>query len=222
MTMPNRGKLVICAIVALGLAAAAFSVWFHYQGAHRSGDFWGTATAQLIVEAPEVRALRLDAAPQPQFDEEGMQLDPPDEPAVEFRNGFWTVLSDHDASKARGLVNVRRALVQDASFDWRGRPNDPNWLYGLEFNDGRLWATVLFDFDSCQVALSGARKTAMLDPAASDAWRKFFDEQFAAQESASPEPSEPAERADRPAVDKPSDDEAAEDKAPDDKPAETP
>lgn len=221
--MRNPGKLVICAMVAVGLLAAAFSVWYHYQGAHRSADFWGTPTAQLIVEAPEVRALRLDAAPRPRLDEEGMPLEPPDEPAVEFGNGFWTVLGDHDASQARGLVNVRRALVQDASFNWRGRPpGDPNWLYGLEFNDGRLWATVLFDFDSAQVALSGDRKTALLDPGASNTWRKFFDEQFAAQESAAPELGEPAAGAERPAEARPADDKPAEERPPDEKPGETP
>jgi hypothetical protein len=82
-------------------------------------------------------------------------------------------------AQAKGIINVRHALVQDACYEWRAeKPRQPaNWQYALEFNNGRLWATVLFDFEQRQVALAGGKRTATLDPAISENWRQFFEEQ---------------------------------------------
>jgi hypothetical protein len=179
--MWNRGRLVIVGIVALALVAALFSTWYHYQHAHRSREFWGTSMAVLIAQAPQVEALRLDAT------EAG---DSPDQAAegesnmvlpIEFGGRSWSVVSAKEALKAPGMSNVRRALVLDTTFDWTSPPSDspPHWQYALEFTDERHWTTVLFDFDSRQVALTGGRKTALLDPAASKDMREFFAEQFA-------------------------------------------
>ncbi|MBI3837902.1 MAG: hypothetical protein HY288_08215 [Planctomycetia bacterium] len=171
---------MIAAIVALAVAAALFSTWYHYRHAHRSREFWGTSMAVLIAQAPAVEALKLDAA------EEGPSQDQPDQgeshtvSPIEFGGRSWTVVSGKEALKAPGMSNVRRALVLDTTFDWTSLPSkvQPNWQYALEFTDERQWATVLFDFDSRQIALTGGKKTALLDPAANNDMREFFAEQF--------------------------------------------
>lgn len=201
--MWNRGKLVIVAILTLALAAASFSLWYHYQGGHRSSDFFGTPTAELFVAAPEAVALRLEAAPQVEPEFEGMEPEPPEGPAIEFNNQFWKVTGEADVIKAKGMLNIRQALVQDACYEWRAeKPKQPaNWQYALEFNDGKLWATVLFDFDLRQVALAGGKRTATLDPAISANWKQFFEEQqFADQPAeAQPETETPADSGAKPA-----------------------
>ncbi len=184
--MWNRGKLVIVFILAVALGAAGFSLWHHYRGQHRVLDFWGASTAVLIAEAPQVDVLRLGAARSIDAQEES---DPPSgaaddekppEAAVEFGGSAWSVESSHEALAARGVGNLRRALVLDTTFDWHGPPaaQAPRWQYALEINDGRRWATVLFDFESRSVALTGGKKTALLDPAANEDFRAFFAEQF--------------------------------------------
>jgi hypothetical protein len=205
--MRNTGTLVILAILALGVGAAAFSVWYHYRTAERARSFWGSTTAVLIAQAPEIRALRLEAIETPQLDGEPIEQGPPDDPAIEFASAYWKILDDHDASHARGVGNVRTAMVQDVSFAWAGRrPDEPDWQYALEFNDGKNWATVLFDFDSRQAALAGDRKTVRLDPAASDTWKNFFAEQFSAAPADSPpgdkpDDAPPADSNEKPAED---------------------
>ena len=179
--MWNRGKLVITTMVALALVAALFSTWYHYQHAHRSREFWGTSIAVLIAQASEVEALRLGVAEEGSSRDQAAQEESHTVTPIEYRGRWWSVLSSKEALKAPGMSNVRGALVLDTTFDWTSPPNklEPNWQYGLEFTDERQWATVLFDFDSRQVALRGGQKTELLDPAANDDMREFFIEQFA-------------------------------------------
>ena len=202
--MWNRGKLVIVAILAVALFAAGFSAWYHYRGGHRTLDFWGTTSAVLIAEAPHVELLSLgEAGP---IEEDAAETDSQAageaqaSRALEFGDQSWKVLSSKDGGQARGMANVRRALVLDTTFDWNTPPDDdePEWQYALGFNDKRNWVTVLFDFETGRVALTGGKKTARLDPAANRELREFFAEELAeAAGDASPAPGEqaPAETA---------------------------
>ncbi|HEV3137700.1 MAG TPA: hypothetical protein VGZ26_07340 [Pirellulales bacterium] len=168
-------------MVALAVVAALFSTWYHYQHAHRSRAFWGTSMAVLIAQAPEVEALRLGTGQEGSSQHQAAQAESHTVQPIEYGGRSWNVLSGKEALKAPGMSNVRRALVLDTTFDWTSPPSErqPNWQYALEFADERHWATVLFDFDSRQVALGGGEKAALLDPAASDDIREFFVEQFA-------------------------------------------
>lgn len=187
--MINPGKLVIVTMLLVALAAVGFSTWYHYQGQHRAQDFWGTTSAVLIAEGKHVRALQLSDSPLETVSDEASTTESLAAPSIEFDGFTWKVLAAMDATAARGIGNVRRALVLDTTFDWRSPPSEgePNWQYGLEFNDGKNWATVLFDFDTRQVALTGGRKVALLDPAAADDWRVFFGEQFSDEPGQAPE-----------------------------------
>lgn len=101
--------------------------------------------------------------------------------ALEFNGLAWIVSDSKDAAGARGINNLRRALVLDTTYNWSELPSteDPTWQYGLAVNDGQNWATVLFDFKARLVGLAGGRRTAVLNPEASTEFEKFFAEQFA-------------------------------------------
>ncbi len=116
----------------------------------------------------------------------------------------WIVLESKDASAAKGITNLRRALVLDTTYDWTSPPpeSEPKWKYGLAISDKRTWATVLFDFDSRQVGLSGGRQTVLLDPEASKDFEEFFAEHFPEPASEDAESESSAEPADKPADEK--------------------
>ena len=114
---------------------------------------------------------------------------------VEFGDFAWQVLAVKGGAQAKGLSNLRRALVTDTTFDWQTsnpREDEPNWAYAIIVNDGRDWATILFDFDSQRVALTGSRRTARLNAEATDDFAQFFREQFPSP-PATPAEAAPAE-----------------------------
>jgi hypothetical protein len=187
----KRGTIAILIILVVALAAAAASVVYHYRNQRRAQQFWGTATAVLIDKAPQVEVLQLgqpggaialdDDGQQPAHEETSVEADArPTTRAVEFDQVPWIVVASKDAAAAKGIANLRRALVLDTTFDWseRSEPTPPRWQYGVSMSDGKNWAAVLFDFDSRQVGLTGGRKTVLLDPEASEEFRQFFAEQF--------------------------------------------
>jgi hypothetical protein len=206
--MTNPGKLVIIAMFAVATVAAAASTWYHYRTVHRSQEFWGTTSAVLISQAPQVRLMRVgersEAAP-----DEGADSDAETPPTVEFAGQLWKVVAVKEPETVPGMSILRRALILDSSFDWAAPSpaDEPKWQYALEFNDGRNWATVLFDFESRRTALSGGTKTVALAPDSAKAIREILDEQFgdsdapgdsaapaAGQESAQESSETPAEK----------------------------
>lgn len=189
----KRGPIVIVIMLVVALTAAAFSVWFHYRNQQRAQAFWGTTTAVLINKAPQVELLELgepdrdiplgeDVLEEPEPEESDPDA-PPLVQAVVFDQIPWIVVETKDGAGAKGIANLRRVLVLDTTFDWSRQPivEEPRWQFGISVNDGRNWATVLFDFDSRQVGLTGGRKTALLDPEANKDFRQFFAEQFPAE-----------------------------------------
>ncbi len=187
----KRGTIVIVILLAVALSAAGFTVWYHYQNQRRALEFWGAATAQLIGRAGQIEVVELgepdpsialadDALDAPEPEESPAA--PPRAKALEFNEVPWIVVQTKDAAKAKGILNLRRALVVDATFDWSVEDEgEPHWQYAISVNDGRNWATVLFDLDSRQVGLTGGRKTVLLAPEANEDFRQFFAEQFPAE-----------------------------------------
>ncbi|MEX2113919.1 MAG: hypothetical protein WD845_12085 [Pirellulales bacterium] len=173
--MQNRGKLVIIAIVGVGLLAASLSVLYHRQSGRQVLELWGTETALLVARAQEVRVLELRSA------DAAAPLDG-DTPIQRLGIGgrFYLVAKAKDAAEARGLSNIRRAMVLDASYDWNaaGETNVPTWQYAMEFSEAGHHAMVLFDFESRRVGSTVNGQTAPLQPVAAADWRVFFAEQL--------------------------------------------
>ncbi len=200
----KRGSIAILIILLVAVGAGAVSVWYHYANQRLVRDFWGTGAALLISKAPEVTAMRLgepgrsispdeDDAEPPAAKAETASGDEQAEPdesrpvAIEFDQTPWLVVASRDAAAAKGIGNLRRALVLDSTYDWsKPAEQPPRWQYALDMNDGHDWAAVLFDFDSRQVGLAGGRQTAVLNEAAAGEFHSFFDEQFADDANESP------------------------------------
>jgi hypothetical protein len=111
--MQVSGKLVIIGIVGLALAAAGASWWFRYSATHRAAQFWGPEGARLIRDAPTVYLVKLPVS------------EPP-------HSLVGPVGVAYNISKARGLLHLRNALLEDRSFDWTrlgtGKTSNGNFL----------------------------------------------------------------------------------------------
>jgi hypothetical protein len=122
-----RSSLVILGMLLLGAATSVAAIWYLRGLSRRSVEFWGPQAGALILQAPQVEALLL--APTG-----------PDSAAEQ------SVVERRDVSQARGLANVRRALMQDASYEWPPSRPDPllRWSHALRFTDRDRTTTLLF------------------------------------------------------------------------------
>ena len=133
---PAIGSRLVFGLVILGAALASFAIWFQWQQTRRCLDFYGSAVARRIQIAPRVELWE----PRGGGDTSGEGGEPRPESALRF-----------DISRARGLVHLRRGLVEDANFDWtrRGATGGP-WDAALAFydrpEDGEPAAVLAFHF----------------------------------------------------------------------------
>lgn len=88
-------------MLALGAALAVFAVWFQWGQTRRCLAFYGSEAAHRIQLAPRVELWRLEPS--------GPVVRPDEERRT-------------DVSHARGLVHLRRGLVEDANFIWNPAP----------------------------------------------------------------------------------------------------
>lgn len=175
--MANPGKLVIVAMFALAILAVGFSTWYHYQNAHRSLDYWGTERASLIATAPEITVFEVTADPNVPIDPAAIGTDVP---TIIDAGITYRVRASKSADKARGVSNIRRALVLDTTYDWQDPPAadyERHWGYAMRFRDGANDAIVLFDLPVGLVSTSGG-KVARLNATAAADLGLFFREQF--------------------------------------------
>jgi len=141
----TRGRLLIISILVLSLAAALFSVGWHYVQTRRALEFWGPESAQLIANPDRVDALQLELSPAQDVRSVG--------DVVQVDEQLYWIVGQKQVKKAPGYVNARHALTLDRSFAWDDFPQDctPTWRYALRFSCGDESVTVLFSFD-CQWA----------------------------------------------------------------------
>lgn len=98
-------------LVAVGLAS--FALWFQWRQTRRCLAFYGSDAAGLIQRAPRVEAWERA----PAVHDDGVRR--------------W------DVTHARGLVHLRRGLVEDANLDWDRVETRPiaadAWQFALAF-----------------------------------------------------------------------------------------
>jgi len=87
------GSRLVLGMLVVGLLLALFAVWFQWRQTRRCLDFYGPLAARHIQSAPRVELWELDGRP--------------DTPRRRI-----------DITSARGLVHLRRGLVEDANFIW--------------------------------------------------------------------------------------------------------
>jgi hypothetical protein len=164
----RSGQWVIVAMFGGALAAAVFGMWYRYQSTRRALEFWGPPAAVLIARAPTIEALIFEP---PLTDNGAITLDVLDEAAAK------TTL----VSGARGMLNIRQAMVEDSTFRWDPPVSQPPaWSFALMFSDGDRQAALLFDPAAGAVGNPATGARVLLDPTASQELSEFFHEQFPA------------------------------------------
>jgi len=168
--MLRSGRLVIVAILVLGVAAGAFAVWYQQQQSRQALRFWGTEGASLIARAPHVEAVWLELA--------GKQAADCDD-SLEVPGGTACVRQRQDVDRTPGISNLRRALMQDATFQWSAEPPEgADWEFALRFFDEGQSTVLLFDLARGACAEASTSRSVVLDPAATKDLSDFFAEQF--------------------------------------------
>jgi len=120
---PNPGSLLVVALLGLGLAAAATGIWFQWQQTRRCLGFYGVDNVGRISRAPRVELWLLKKSPSNKH------------------TGRLRASRRLDISAAKGLVHLRRGLVEDANFAWesvaadRGPQPDSTWDIAFVFAD---------------------------------------------------------------------------------------
>ena len=139
MARTASGKYAIVAILGLALAAVGGGTWYRVKTQQRPSNLWGREAVQLILNGTKVTALRLATI------DEAHGKQPSEVIGI---NGLKLAVIDQtgDLSLVPDLLYIRRALVNDNSFDWSDTLGDrqPEWEYALRFFDGENDATVLF------------------------------------------------------------------------------
>lgn len=156
--MPGAGKLTVVAIVSAAVVVGGWTVWFQHQRSRAVLAFWGPNAARLISAAPDVEIIAQDSK--------------------------GSLSAAKDIRQARGIQNIRHALIQNETFLWdtlsdRGL-TDGN--YQLRFREGSRVAIVIFLATSDEVALEGKNERVRLHPAAAKEIKLFCEEQFAESE----------------------------------------
>jgi hypothetical protein len=128
------GTLLVLGLLLLGIFAATMAVWYQRLQTRRCLDFYGPRVARLISKAPRVELLPL---------------------APTGAAGRLRAATGHDVTSTKGIVHLRRGLVEDAGFRWAdagpsGRLPDATWDYAFVFSDPAVpeeRAAVVVDLD---------------------------------------------------------------------------
>ena len=117
--------MLVIGLLALGLLAAGIGVWFQWQQTRRCLAFYGTRATEQISKSPFVEMWQL-------------------KPLSGGRHtGRLEAVLVEDITEAKGLVHLRRGLVEDANFQWvegnteRAPLADAAWDLALVFFDSK-------------------------------------------------------------------------------------
>lgn len=154
----NAGKWLIVGIFAVAIGGAV-AAWVHrYYRTDAVQALWGEETLDLIANAPRADIAR--------------------------RIGV-TETARRDATRAKGMLNVRYMLGSDFAYDWAARAGDGPSAVAWELEFVRGNESVVLDFnEDCTLLHNRKSKQAIhLVEAAATNLRSFFEEQFQASSS---------------------------------------
>lgn len=119
----SPGTRLVVGLLGLGLTAAGLGIWFQWQQTRRCLEFYGVEAAARISRAPRVELWSLKPL------------------ADHGHTGRLAATQRREISTAKGLVHLRRGLVEDANFMWSKPPGgdqplpDAAWDVALVFKD---------------------------------------------------------------------------------------
>jgi hypothetical protein len=158
--MHSRGKFVILVMLGIAAVMTAIAVWYNHERTHRAIQLWTAEHANRITQAPTTEVIRWTP--------------PRSEPPTDFLDG-------RRIDDARGLINVRRSLTEDISYEWDGGTADcsPAWEYALVLCDAQQRTSRLLYAPNCRlVRLVETGATAVARPEFAKVLDAFFGEQF--------------------------------------------
>jgi hypothetical protein len=170
----NRGNLLILLMVTAGLAAGALKIWKQHQHMDQVLAAYSPQVVRLIAEAPQVELLKLE--PISTSGENGA------EKTIEIAGEKYEIIGRKNVASAKGFVDVRDRLVDDASYSWNAKFDHKGfWKFVLLFSDGNQQARIAFSISRERVAYVKALDdgpTISARPIA-DGLESFFAAQFA-------------------------------------------
>jgi len=117
------GSVIVIGLLALGLIAAGIGVWFQWQQTRRCLSFYGTKATEQISNSQFVELWQLRPS------------------SASRHTGQLEAFQVEDITTAKGLVHLRRGLVEDANFHWVTKDNrvrvplpDAAWDVALVFD----------------------------------------------------------------------------------------
>lgn len=160
--MQVKGKTIVLTALAVALVMSTGAWWYHYRASRQAAQFWGPEATRLLIGKGQAAFFELAA-----LDEVG------DSPASGDAIAGRAIVKVRDLTDQPGLIHLRHALTQDASFEWAGRrsePIDPNsdWAYAMQFADDRndgefLWILWRSDFKELGMVAGGELAIEALD-----------------------------------------------------------
>jgi hypothetical protein len=135
------GRWIALAIVILTLLGAVGSVWYQHVSTNAAHELLGVDGMALVTQSPRAELLVLGqpsaALTQPVANAGSTLTIGPQE---------FPIVRRHDLINARGTLNLRHALRQDASYDFDATANlDPPWKFAIAFGDDARTITLAFD-----------------------------------------------------------------------------
>jgi hypothetical protein len=168
--MRHRGKYIVLGILLLAILLAGGNMMFQARSSQRAVEYWGREAAQRMRAAPHVEVLQLSES----------------ESAAEFVQAGsrrLSVVREVDASRAPGLLHVRRALTSDGLYDWEAKApaGEIVWRYALRFREDENESTLLLD-GACLIVAAAKQPDNPLhirpNPRNESPLKAFVEEQF--------------------------------------------
>jgi hypothetical protein len=169
MNMPRdiSGRWIALAIVVLTLAGAVSSIWHHHVSSNAAQEFLGTGGMVLVTQSPRAELLVLvpNATTTPVTANDSITIG-----GREMR-----IARRHDLTAARGMLNLRHALRQDASYEFDAVVAlDPPWTFAIRLADDERSLTLAFDPVGRRVAVAETGRVAALAEKTAAGLATFF------------------------------------------------
>ena len=164
--MQVSGRVIIVAAFGLAIAMSGGAWFYHYSQVRQAAAFWGSPGGRLLVRGPEVTFYALGEIP--------------DAAATVETIAGRTIEAQTDLSAKQGLVHLRHALYQDASFDWSDRQPEPleasgEWRYAVRFAEEDQSLVILFNSEFTRVGkVEGDEIDALPAPRIADSVRRYL------------------------------------------------
>ena len=122
--MSTTGKVTVMAIIGLAVVLGLLNFAYQQRRTARSVAYWGPAHRALIV-GEQVEVMLLEEA--------GTAAD--DDQLLRVGQRQYRVSQHKDGDGVRGLLHVRRALLDDGAYRWEQPPPEqaPVYRYAIRF-----------------------------------------------------------------------------------------